>query len=95
MFEISAEMDSLQNKKVELVFLQVKKQIKTENLDISSGSILPLLEVLRNNNQLKGLETLADEKIFSTEEARRKSRPSSEVIGTFGIMRGKRTVRAR
>ena len=66
--QISAEIDSLQNKKVELVFLQVKKQIKTENLDISSGSVLPLLEVLRNNNQLKGLETLADEKIFSTEE---------------------------
>ena len=66
--QISAEIDSLQNKKVELVFLQVKKQVKTENLDISSSSVLLLLEVLRNNNQLNGLETLADEKIFSTEE---------------------------
>ena len=33
--QISAEIDSLKNKKVELVFLQVKKQIKIENLDIS------------------------------------------------------------
>ena len=51
----------MQNKKVELIFLQVKKQIKTENLDISSGSILPLLEVLRGNNQLVDSESFVEE----------------------------------
>ena len=44
---ICADIESLQNQKVELIFLQVKRQIKNEKLDISSGSILPLLEVLR------------------------------------------------
>ena len=48
---ISLDIDNLQNQKVEAIFLQVKRQIKHENLNVSSGSILPLLEVLRNHQQ--------------------------------------------
>ena len=46
---ISTDIDNLQNQKVEAIFLQVKRQIKNENLNVSSGSILPLLEALRNH----------------------------------------------
>ena len=35
---ISAEIDTLQNQKVEAIFLQVKREIKHENLNVSSGS---------------------------------------------------------
>ena len=42
--EICAEIERLQNEKVEYIFAQVKKEIKNENLDISSGSILSLVE---------------------------------------------------
>jgi len=46
---ISGDIENLQNQKVEAIFLQVKRQIKHENLNVSSGSILPLLEALRNH----------------------------------------------
>ena len=46
---ISGDIENLQNQKVEAIFLQVKRQIKHENLNVSSGSILPLLETLRNH----------------------------------------------
>ena len=48
---ISLDIDNLQNQKVEAIFLQVKLEIKHENLNVSSGSILPLLEALRNHQQ--------------------------------------------
>ena len=48
---ISLDIDNLQNQKVEAIFLQVKREIKHENLNVSSGSILPLLEALRNHQQ--------------------------------------------
>ena len=51
--EISASIDKLQNQKIEVIFEQVKKEIKSENLKVSSASILPLLEVLRNNRQIE------------------------------------------
>ena len=50
--EICAAIDKLQNQKVEVIFEQVKKEIKSENLDISSESILPMLEALRNNQRI-------------------------------------------
>lgn len=50
--EICADIEKLQNQKVEYIFAQVKREIKNEKLDISSGSILPLLEVLRKNQQI-------------------------------------------
>ena len=46
---ISLDIENLQNQKVEAIFLQVKRQIKHENLNVSSGSILPLLDALRNH----------------------------------------------
>lgn len=48
---ISLYIENLQNQKVEAIFLQVKREIKHENLNVSSGSILPLLEALRNHQQ--------------------------------------------
>lgn len=59
--EISAEIEKLQNQKVEFIFAQVKKEMKNENLDVSSGSILPLLEVLRKNQQILNPEISSDE----------------------------------
>ena len=50
----------MQNEKVEFIFTQVKKEIKNENLDVSSGSILPLLEVLRKNQQIMNPETTSE-----------------------------------
>lgn len=35
--------------------------MKTEKLDVSSGSILPLLEVLRQNHQIMNLEIISGE----------------------------------
>lgn len=48
---ISLDIENLQNQKVEAIFLQVKREIKHENLNVSSGSIIPLLEALRNHQQ--------------------------------------------
>lgn len=59
--EICADIEKLQNEKVEFIFAQVKKEIKNENLDVSSGSILPLLEVLRKNQQIMNPEFLSNE----------------------------------
>ena len=46
----------MQNEKVEFIFAQVKKEIKNENLDISFGSILSLVEVLRKNQKIMNPE---------------------------------------
>ncbi len=59
---ICADIEFLQNQKVELIFLQVKRQIKNEKLDISSGSVLPLLQALRSN-QPPSDDTSSEEKI--------------------------------
>ena len=64
--EICAEIERLQNEKVEYIFAQVKKEIKNENLDISSGSILSLLEVLRKNQQIMNPE-INSEKIVDSD----------------------------
>lgn len=55
--EICADIEKLHNQKVEFIFTQVKREMKNEKLDISSGSILPLLEVLRKNQQITMQET--------------------------------------
>ena len=47
--EISAEIEKLKNQKIELIFQQVKKEMKNEKLEITSEAIMPLLEVLRNS----------------------------------------------
>ena len=59
--EICSDIEKLQNEKVEFIFTQVKKEIKNEKLDISSGSILPLLEVLRKNQQIMNPEKTSEE----------------------------------
>ena len=46
----------MENEKVEYIFAQVKKEIKNENLDISFGSILSLVEVLRKNQKIMNPE---------------------------------------
>lgn len=58
--EISADIESLQNQKVEVIFLQVKREMKNEKLDVSSGSVLPLLEALRNTQQIMGDKNSSD-----------------------------------
>ena len=50
--EICASIDKLQNQKIEVIFAQVKKEIKNENLNVSSASIIPLLDVLRTKHQV-------------------------------------------
>lgn len=58
---ISLDIENLQNQKVEAIFLQVKREIKHENLHVSSSSILPLLEALRNNQQFSNDTSSAGE----------------------------------
>ena len=54
---IKSAIEKLQNQKIEIIFEQVKKEIKSENLNVSSASILPLLEVLRNKRQIENEES--------------------------------------
>lgn len=61
---ICADIEYLQNQKVELIFLQVKREIKNEKLDISSGSVLPLLQALRSS-QPSSDDTSSEEKIVT------------------------------
>ena len=81
--EISASIDKLQNQKIEVIFEQVKKEIKSENLKVSSASIIPLLEVLRNSRQIEDdneKEESADEKaeIIATEN--KKTKESGNIV---------------
>ena len=70
--EICAAIDKLQNQKVEVIFEQVKKEIKSENLDISSESIMPMLEALRNNQQI--LQSIQpDEEVSKISESKIKA----------------------
>lgn len=63
--EISAEIEKLKNQKIELIFQQVKKEMKNKKLEITSEAIMPLLEVLRNSTvTVKDSET--DNNVFST-----------------------------
>lgn len=61
---ICADIESLQNQKLEVIFLQVKRQIKHENLDVSSNSVLPLLEALRGS-QHSANDTNSEEKVVT------------------------------
>ena len=58
--EICASIDKLQNQKIEVIFAQVKKEIKNENLNVSSASIIPLLDVLRNKHQVTDDEKIEE-----------------------------------
>ena len=49
--EILAEIEKLTNQKIEIIFDEIKREVKSDNIDISAAAILPVLEVLRNNQQ--------------------------------------------
>ena len=57
--EICAAIEKLQNEKMEVIFAQVKRGIKNENLEVTAESVMQMLGVLR-----KDLET---EKSLPTE----------------------------
>ena len=58
--EICASIDKLQNQKIEVIFAQVKKEIKNKNLNVSFDSILPLLDVLRRKHQIANDEKIEE-----------------------------------
>jgi len=68
--EICAAIEGLQNRKVEVIFEQVKKEIKNKNLDISSVSVLSIVDALKNNQQILQTEEISGEEkpteIFSS-----------------------------
>lgn len=53
--QICAEIENLQNQKIELIFAEIKKEVQTANLDMSSASILPVLDALRKNQGVMDL----------------------------------------
>lgn len=59
--EIVAAIDALQNWKVEVIFEQVKKEIKNKNLDISSVSALAIVDALKNNKQILNADENSEE----------------------------------
>lgn len=59
--EIVAAIDALQNRKVEVIFEQVKKEIKNKNLDISSVSALAIVDALKNNKQILNADEDSEE----------------------------------
>ena len=56
--EICAAIEKLQNEKMEVIFAQVKRGIKNENLEVSAESVMQMLDVLR-----KDLETEKRQKL--------------------------------
>ena len=95
--EISADIETLQNQKVEIIFLQVKKEMKNEKLDVSSGSVLPLLEALRNTQQMLSDKNSVDNDMSksddSTNGAEEKTEPnlSDKVDSLNEIVEAERT----
>ena len=61
--EICAAIEKIQNQKIEIIFEQVKKEIRNKNLDISSASVLTIVDALKNNQQI-----LSSEENFETED---------------------------
>ena len=59
----NAELQEVRETRQKL--LDKEKEIKSENLNVSSASILPLLEVLRNNRQVEESENKR-QKLFQT-----------------------------
>ncbi len=47
--EICVAIEKLENEKMEVIFAQVKRGIKSEKLDVTSESVLKMLGVLREN----------------------------------------------
>ena len=56
--EICVAIEKLQNQKMEVIFAQVKKGIKNENLEVSAESVMQMLGVLRKDSKTeKNLST--------------------------------------
>ena len=49
--EICAEIEKLQSQKIEIIFEEIKREVRSDNIDVSSSAILPVLEALRKNQQ--------------------------------------------
>ena len=75
--EISAEIEKLKNQKIELIFRQVKKEMKNEKLEITSESIKPLLEVLRNSTAI-GEDNETDDSEVSTADKKIENKTPEE-----------------
>ena len=59
--EICVAIEKLENEKMEVIFAQVKRGIKSENLDVTSESVLKMLGALRKEKYVDGkLETSND-----------------------------------
>lgn len=75
--EICATIEGLQNRKVEVIFEQVKKEIKNKNLDISSVSVLSIVDALKNNQQILQTEEISSEvSEVETEEILEEEKPT-------------------
>ncbi len=57
--EICAAIEKIQNQKIEIIFEQVKKEIRNKNLDISSASVLTIVDALKNNQQILNSEEIS------------------------------------
>lgn len=77
--EICASIDKLQNQKIEVIFAQVKKEIKNENLNVSSASIIPLLDVLRSKHQIANDEKIEESANKSVENF---SKENPKIVNT-------------
>ena len=75
--EISAEIEKLKNQKIELIFQQVKKEMKNEKLEITSESIKPLLEVLRKSTAI-GEDNETDDSEVSTADKKIENKTPEE-----------------
>ena len=79
---IKSAIEKLQNQKIEFIFEQVKKEIKSENLNVTSSAVTPLLEVLRKNHQTLEIESESVDNTF----AKTNKEPDSKKIDSDEIL---------
>ena len=85
--EICAAIEKIQNQKIEIIFEQVKKEIRNKNLDISSASVLTIVDALKNNQQI-----LNDEENFETEDEPEEIMPEKKPEKLFSQLNSFATV---
>ena len=59
--EICAAIEKLENEKMEVIFAQVKRGIKSENLDVTSESVLKMLGALRKEKYVDGKQETSND----------------------------------
>jgi hypothetical protein len=79
---IKSAVEKLQNQKIEFIFEQVKKEIRSENLNVTSSAVMPLLEVLRKNHQTVEIESASVDNTF----AKTNKEPDSKKIDSEEIL---------